>query len=537
MSAFDPDEFIASTPKADAFDPDAFIGETRAFRGAGASGGWGYPDPGPLGAIRIKLGQGLSKDGMDELSGALGAMGNGQGPGAYLRLPDGTEVPVPTGPDMYRAGRDFVRQEQEAVEQHWPKLGFMAQMGGEIASDAALAGKSAVGRGYQTLSGLARGLMGSNAELTPDRMTPWTAGGAALSTLFGGAVGNLAPVLMSKAGETGAAKYLGGKLDDGAMLAGDKLKDLAGWLKVNSLHPTPTTAEAMASLPGGVPAVGREVLRRGIGGMSKGSTARQASSEASRAGGAITKIVREYDGAGGAPIDLGIAIDAAKERAKRLVDEPTTRAAGERLANMIEQYEAGLGPSRMATASHALEMKRALGKAAYGAKQQLKKAGDTVAGDFGEGLSVFERSVDDVMDRSLGPQFESANLTFRRLLGASNAAKRTAARQDTNLLALGLQNLGGGTLGATLGGGQGAAAGLLGTLLLRKYGSQAGARALYGVGHGLQHVPSLLGEAALGAGRGPAAGAFSTSAAGSLADLLRPPPFYRPTDAFAMDGD
>lgn len=468
---------------------EAPASETEAAAPPG--NGPGLPDLGPLNAIRAQFASGLSKGGFDEGIAELFSRSGRAMPGAHLRMPDGTMVPVSTREDMYRGSRDFLRQEQAAAQQHWPKLGFAANMGGEALSDYALAGAGAASRGFQTVTGLARGLLSSNAELTPDKTTLGDMASAGFSTGLGGLIGNQVPLAFNRAGDTRAAQYLGTKMEGAAGFVGDKLKNLAGWLKVNSLHPTPLKAEAMASLPGGVAAVGREVLDRGIGGLTKAGTARQAKAATAQAGGVVSRIARDYDNAGGAPLDIGAAIDAAKVKAKELFDEPTTKAAGERLAKLIEEYEAGLGPSLTATAANALQMKRALAKAAYGAGNQLKKTGDTIAGNFGEGLAVFERSVNDVLEGSLGAPFQAANLTFRRLLGASDAARRTAARQDTNLLALGLQNMGGGTLGAVLGGGPGAAAGLLGTMLARKYGAQAGASTLHGLGRFLGYSPQL----------------------------------------------
>lgn len=538
--SFDPKAFIASTPKAGAFDPKAFISQTpkaETFRGKGASGDWGFPDPGPIQAFATKLNQGIAKDGSDELVGLLGATQNNAMPGGYLKLPDGTEVPVPTREALYRAGRDYERQSQEAADQHWPKLGFLAQMGGEVAGDAAIGGAKAVGRTYQTLSGLTRGLLGSNAELTPDKATPWTVGEAGLSSMFGGAVGNQAPVLMSRAAKSGAAKYLGGKLDDATTFAGEKLKNAAGWLKVNSLHPTPTGSEAMADLPGGTTAVGRELLERGIGGFTKKGTAEQIAAESGRAGAAIEELAKYHDAAGGTPINISGAISAGKARAQALMNEPTTETVGRQMMDLVEKYEAKFSQGS-GTAEEILGMKRALGDAAYGEGQKLKRAGDKIAGKLGKGLSTFERATDDALDQALGPRFEAANLLSRRLRGATEAADRTAARAQGNglvslktLLALGA------TGGAGLAGGLPAAATMaFGT----KYGSQLGARSLYSLGSALQSRAPAAAQIAALAARGPAPARGGQSASswldGRLSDLIEPT--YRPPlPAYAEGGD
>lgn len=493
---------------------------------AGASGGWGYPDPGFVGAMRAKFGQGVFKDGFDESMGALTAFQQNAAPGAYLRMPDGTEVPASTGPDMYRAGRDFVRQEQQAADQHWPKLGFLAQMGGETLGDYALAGPKALGRGYQTLAGLVRGLNMSDAELTPDKATPWTAGEAALSSLFGGAVGNQAPVLMSKAANSGLGRYLGSKADDALTYSGDKLKSLGGWFKVNSLHPTPTNAEAMAALPGGTIGVGRELLERKAGGLTKGGTARDISREFRKANAATTELATYHDAVGAPPVDIRGALAAGRARAQEMIDEPTTKAAGRRMMDLVEDYEAKYA-SGAAPAEAILGMKRALGKTAYGAKDQLNRSGDTIAGDFGEGVSVFERSVDDALDAALGPRFEAANLLSRRLRGADQAADRTAARAQGNQLvslknwvaANAIPGLAGGAAGGLFGDSKWAALG--GMALGGKYGSQVAARTLFNGGRLLQSLPRVARFAAQHASPSPVAQEMMASPRGStLADLL-----------------
>jgi len=473
------------------------------------------PQPEPVDwmtAVGRTLGQGATANYGDEASGLVQALGEKYLPESWGG--GGAQAQRKSLGDLYRGTRGAAAQENRAAEEKLgPVLSALTNAAGGMPLAIATAGKGkglgAMLKGGALLGG-AYGLGGSQADLTRGEF-----GRAGLDTGLGslfGMAGAGAGYGLEK-GVGAGARWLAGK-------APEALKNIAGWLKVNSLHPTPLKAEAMASLPGGVPAVGREVLERGIGGLTKAGTARQADAATSQAGQAVSKIAGEYDKLGGKPLDIGDAIDAAKVKAKELFDEPTTRAAGERLATLIEQYEATFGQARTATATQALAMKRALAKAAYGAGQELEKTGNTIAGTFGEGMAAFERSVDDVMDRSLGPQFEAANLAFRRLLGASNAAERTAARQDANLMALGLQNLSGGTLGASIAGTPGAAAGLLATTLLRKYGAQAGARTLHGLGGLLEAAPRLapMMSGSLAAPAGPAA----SRGAARLSDMIAP---------------
>lgn len=489
------------------------------------------PDLGPLSAIRSQFAAGLTKGGFDEGIGGLFAQKELM-PGAHLRMPDGSMRAIQGSGDQYRAGRDFLRQEQASASEHWPKLGFGANMGGELLSDYVIGGPKAAGRTYQTLAGLARGFLGSNADLTPGQATMGDAGSATLSTLLNGAIGNLAPAVVNRVAGSGAAKYVGKKLGGAAEYAGEGLKDLAGWLKVNSIHPTPGLGKKMADLPGGVSGVGKELLERGVGGFTKGGTAAQVETELKAAGGVMDGLANAYDKAGGAPINAGAALAAGRNAAAGLTKHPVTREAGDALTKMLDEYEQ-IFSGRNVTAAEALEVKRALGKAVYGARQELKQSGKKMMGDFGEGLAKFERGLDDQLDSALGPGFEKANTSFRRLLGANEATETQAARSAANLLLLGLGNSGGAGIGALLGGGPGAVAGLAGTALLSKYGSQAGARSLYGLGSMLQGAPGVAGALSQGLARGP----LPQSAAATLRDLLAPrarPPML---PAYAMEGE
>lgn len=500
---------------------------------AAPSGPRQLPDLGPITAIRSQLLKGMTKGGSDEAVAALFSRSDKFAPGVYLRLPDGTEVPVPTKQDAYRAGRDFLRQEQKAAQQHWPKLGFAAEMGGELLSDYALGGAKAAKRGYQTLSGLARGLMSSDAELTPGKITAGDAGSAGFSALLGGGIGNLAPVVVGRVAGSRPVQYLGGKLGEATSYAGNKVKDLAGWLKVNSLHPVPKVGEGMAAIPGGTPAVGRELLERGIGGVTKAGTAKQAAKAMNDAGAAIDDLVRAYDAGSGQPIDINAALSTARARAQQFIDEPTTEAVGHRLLDLVNKYQAKFSKGT-ATAMEALKMKRALGDEAYGAREAFAVTKDALTGNYEKGVAAFERALDDVMDKSIGPGFAAANLTFRRLHSAADAAKRAAARAQGNglfdlksLLAANAGSAALGGAGALLGGPTTGAAMWLGG----KYGAQAGARSAYGLGSLLQSTPRVAGQLSQGIARGPAPQSAVSSAATRLRDLITQEPALFPTYA------
>lgn len=302
-------------------------------------------------------------------------------------------------------------------------------------------------------------------------------------TVLGGLTGGLTPY---------ASKWLG----VGAKWLGGKAADLAGWLKLHSLHPVPTLGEKMAGLPGGEVGVGKELLERGIGGLTKKGTAAQIDAAKEEAGKAITDMAKTHDALGGPKISLNGALLEGWKKALAMKNEPTTEAAGKRLWDILDQYENKYS-MKPTSATEALALKRTIAKAAYGASDQLHKTGDVVAGNLGEGLAVFERAIDDALDKQLGPGFAAANLAYRRLLGAGQAAERSAARTQGNAHIIGglIPTLvGGGVMAAGHSGPEAMAFGL-GSSLLQKYGSQAGARVLYGpVRQGLNLIDLALGR-------------------------------------------
>lgn len=324
---------------------------------------------------------------------------------------------------------------------------------------------------------------------------------SALGTLRDTGVGSLVGGLAG-----GATPYAAEALGKGAQYLGSKAEDLAGWLKTHSLHPNPKLGEAMEDLPGGAVGVGKELLDRGIGGLTKRGTAEQIEKELAGAGKATTSMAEDYDAAGGAPISLDQALAAAKQHATALQAERTTRAAGDRLAGLVDEYTQLYGGKSL-KAADVLARKRILADEAYGAKDALTRAGDHVAGKYGKEVSRLERSVDAELDKSLGPEFEKANLSYRRLLGARDAAERGAARTQSNHI-LGLLPYLAGIGGAAAGHSTPASIALgVGSTLAGKYGSQAGARALYsGAAPALDSLGGLLRSLP---------GAISSSAAAS----------------------
>lgn len=373
-------------------------------------------------------------------------------------------------------------------------VGNTLGVGGSLAATALAAPVRAAGATGQaasqgarvapTLSQLARqgvklgGILGGVGSFGSSRSdsTLGTLGDVTLGAGLGAGLGAATPYGISYTG-----RYLG----TGTHYLSDKARNLAGWLKLHTLRPTPTLAEKVADLPGGAVGVGKELLERGIGGLTNKGTAAQIETAKEAAGKAITKIATEYDALGKPKLNPSTAIYAGWTAARELMKQPTTEAAGRRLLTLMDKYESkffqpGQG-YRLITAAEMLDLKRAVAKAAYGASDQLHKTGDVVAGEFGAGLSKFERAIDATLDRYLGPEFEAANIAFRRLLGAGQAAERMAARTQGNTHIIGglvPTIVGGSAMAAGHGGPEAVALGL-GSSLIQKYGSQAGARLLY----------------------------------------------------------
>lgn len=330
----------------------------------------------------------------------------------------------------------------------------------------------------------------------------------------------------------GAGQGLFGEaLPAAARFGGEKVKDVAGWLKTHSLRPTPTLGEAMANIPGGTVGVGRELLERNVGGVTKGQALRRASAAKSKAGAAIDDVATTYDQAGGAPVLIDDALDAAAEKAARLAARPPTKAAGEKLGALLEEYRNLYPRGRPISATEALTLKRELRDAVYGANDAFNKAGNKLEGDYAKGLSQFEREVDGVLDKALGPAFEKANVSFRRLGSATEAAERQAARGvANNIVPLVASAVG---LGGTAAGYEDSIPLAAGAMLLGKYGAPVGARLLHGTGNAMSRgLPAMLERAPAAMSRRvtPAAAA-STGLGGTLQPMYGEGPRQDPEEA------
>lgn len=188
------------------------------------SGDWKSAALGPLATY---VG-GALKGGADEMVGELaqkfgreGAHGLAPEPGKALKMPAGGVRFLKTGDDVYRAGRDFTRQSEEAFKKEHPYAHFGLSAAGDATSDFALAGGKALKGLYQGASGALTGLLSSDAELTDDMRSGDDMASAAGSTGAGGALGYILPA----AGE-GVSKWVG-KSKLGQWLA-DKSRRAAG---------------------------------------------------------------------------------------------------------------------------------------------------------------------------------------------------------------------------------------------------------------------------------------------------------------------
>lgn len=234
-----PEEVKALGLERELSDEEAVkLGLEQPKKFGGASGTWELPDPGPLRAIATKFNEGLTKKGSDELVGQLGSrliQHKGQDrpeafwsdPGRYLRLPDGREVPARTTEEAQLAYREGERLNQQAAKQHWPKLSFLSDLGGEIAGDTALAGSRMVAPLYQAGAGVLRGYLGTDSDKSMDQAVNSGASG-----LLGYGFGKLpeataylseTPVARAIA-ESGAGKKAGEVLMSAARWPGDALE-------------------------------------------------------------------------------------------------------------------------------------------------------------------------------------------------------------------------------------------------------------------------------------------------------------------------
>lgn len=477
MADFDPDAYLHEKTMAPAFDPDAYLSaKAEAFQPDTTTPALDATGTAALHFARHGL-AGLGDKAIAAIQAARDVAADKTGKHAF--------------PEAYKRYLGFLDKTAEASDEAHPvarwagnilgSAGNAAMLGAALprAAAAASMGQKAIqGAKVGATLGAASGYGGSRADSALGALEDTGAG-----AVMGGAAGAAAPYVAEGVGR-------------GAQALGNRAQNAAAWLKVHSLHPTPTLGERMADLPGGEIGVGRELLERGIGGLTKKSTAAQIDAASEGATKVAGQLSRAYDESGGGQLDIAPAIFRGAIRAQELQAEPTTAPAGQKLQALIDQY-AEKYRNGTTTASDALRLKRALGKVAYGSKVALGN-GDTLAGEYGEGVGQIQRGVDDALDSALGPEFADANLRVRQFMGAGQAADRGAARTQGNAHLLGALPALAGMGGLATGHGVEGIGAAAGAALLQKYGSQAGARLLYspvggglmGLGQALRSVPA-----------------------------------------------
>jgi hypothetical protein len=178
-------------------------------------------DPGLWRTLGRSALQGFFKQGADEAVGGIARATTDVGPGARYRMPDGTMRPVEQSGDLYRAVRDSERETERGARENRPVASFVANMAGDIASDAALSalGLPVTSTPYQVASGALSGFLGSDAELSTDKAVPGAATSAAASTALGGGLGYVLPKIGTQVGRAlpGALASLRGALEGSAL--------------------------------------------------------------------------------------------------------------------------------------------------------------------------------------------------------------------------------------------------------------------------------------------------------------------------------
>ena len=282
---------------------------------------------------------------------------------------------------------------------------------------------------------------------------------------------------------------------------GDVLQNAGGSMKVRSLRPTPQLAEGMENIPGGRAGVGKEVLASDTSlmpSLTKNRTAKRIGRRKSEAGEAVEKVVSDAEAADPTPVSLDPIFGKLRARARELIDEPVDRPAGEKLDAIIDEYETKYAGKKVPL-SEVYRLKKKIADHAYRTRESFDDKPPPMEASYLDELQGFERELDGVLDDRIGPSFEAANVRFRRIGSANQAAKKTASRQyGKNLIGLGGLAAGGVGAGgaAMLGTPQGLALGAA-VLAANKYGFQLGARGAYEAGRALNAPAVQRGSRAL----------------------------------------
>lgn len=536
---FDPDAFLKERRIRRDFNPDEFLVGPFAGARAAADGSMGAQfldalgrkpakDPGALRSIGSKLLQGFFKEGSDEAAGALTRMT--VDPGVGWKDPSGNVRMLETEGDVYRAGRDAEREVLRGAEENHPWKSRIAQMAGDVASDAALGAfrVPVASKAYSTAVGAGSGLMGSDTDLTPDKATGRDVASAGLSTAVGGLLGRYLPDLAQAGLQRVTPPIMRGlrnALEKRALKSGRRAL-LAG-------------ADQLARVEPPTDDVVREAIESGAVmpfGTTKGAADRlnRLADEQGAAYGAVLDRLEELGVPGP---QAGALIDQLEKRAEELT--PTAGIANPEIPRVYSDVADRLGASlpevepEVPTAARSFleeliasgvprEAAEALSRQstkpvaqpatdlALGASETIKRAlqdrvrygliEDTPLNEArAEVASMLRKGIEDRVEeagRNAAPNSELDALAgafmpvkerLSRTLGASTAANKGAAaaakRGDFNLTDyLWAAAAGGGTgagSGNTLGGALAAGAGLMGHKLLRERGPSTTAATSY----------------------------------------------------------
>lgn len=172
--------------------------------------------PGALSTLLHTGEQGFFKGHSDELIGGITRLA--QEPGHGWKQPDGSVKFMATPGDVYDAARDDERRLLKQMHKERPVLSFLGQVGGDIASDIALAAAGAPGPGslpYQMLSGAVSGAGNTDAEGAAPALA--NAGlGAGLSALGHGLGKYAIAPLVSKLGDKLSSRIAAAVADENA---------------------------------------------------------------------------------------------------------------------------------------------------------------------------------------------------------------------------------------------------------------------------------------------------------------------------------
>lgn len=185
-----PDEATSATSQRALTDDELIALEEQARKAPAAP----PKDPGFWRTLGRGMLQGFFKQGADEAAGAL-ASTRSDVIGHGYRMPDGTVRDLNSRGDVYRAVRDTERDIEAGAREFRPKTAFVANMAGDIASDAVLGalGVPVGSTPYQVASGALSGFLGNDADLSTEDTSGRDVASALGSAALGGAAGYVLP--------------------------------------------------------------------------------------------------------------------------------------------------------------------------------------------------------------------------------------------------------------------------------------------------------------------------------------------------------